>query len=207
MHMRYDEYKLGVEFLRANAPIFAHMYEHLGYLEQRRRTANFEAFVSTIVGQQLSGKAADTIYSRLCCILSNDVNPASISAIDIDELRSAGISNAKARYILLLAEKFLSKEITIEDLEQSDDEALYKKLIGITGIGPWSARIIMLFNFCRLSAFPFGDTTLERAYSKLTHKDLTSLESDVATWQPYSGIVAMYLWSFNDKIGLDGSVA
>ena len=203
MHMRYDEYKLGVEFLRANAPIFAHMYEHLGYLEQRRRTANFEAFVSTIVGQQLSGKAADTIYARLLSLVSNDISPLSISSTSIEEMRKVGISNAKARYITLLAEKFISKEITIEDLAQSDDTSLYKKLIKMTGIGPWSARIIMLFNFNRLNAFPLGDATLERAYSILSQKDLASLEKDLTTWQPYAGIVAMYLWSFNDEIGFN----
>lgn len=203
MHMQIDEYKLGVEHLRVKAPIFSTMYDRLGFLEQRHRTANFEAFVSTIIGQQLSGKAADTIYSRLSSLVCNEISPLTISLTDIEEMRKVGISHAKTRYIKLLAEKFLSKEITIDDLAQSNDASLYKKLINITGIGPWSARIIMLFNFSRLNAFPLGDATLERAYSILSQKDLPSLEKDLATWQPYAGIVAMYLWSFNDEIGFD----
>lgn len=206
MSTRSNDYNSGIEFLRNNSELFERMYDRLGYLEQRQRNADFQAFVSTIVGQQLSGKAADTIYSRLLTLLSNDVSPQSLNSKTIDELRSVGISNAKARYILMLAEKFIENQISIEGLNLSTDEELYEKLNDITGIGPWSARIIMLFNFNRLQAFPFGDATLERAYQSLTKNDLLLLKEDVEKWQPYSGIVAMYLWSFVDDIGLDDTV-
>ena len=121
MSTRSNDYNSGIEFLRNNSELFERMYDRLGYLEQRQRNADFQAFVSTIVGQQLSGKAADTIYSRLLTLLSNDVSPQSLNSKTIDELRSVGISNAKARYILMLAEKFIENQISIEGLNLSTD--------------------------------------------------------------------------------------
>lgn len=203
MSFENNNYKIGIDLLRKKSDFFGGMYDKLGFLEQRWREASFEAFVATIIGQQLSGKAADTIYARLLGLSPGDITPNSLQVRNVEELRSVGISNAKARYILKLAEKFVTNEISIEDFATSTNIELYNKLNNITGIGPWSARIIMLFNFNRLEAFPFGDTTLEKTYSALSGKDVSMLQDEVKEWQPYSGIVAMYMWSFADNIGLN----
>ena len=113
-------------------------------------------------------------------------------------MRQVGISNAKVSYILNLAEQFHAGEINLEIFNSSEDSELYKSLTDIKGIGSWSAKIIMLFNFQRLDAFPFGDVTLEKAFEELWEKSIDHLQSNVENWSPYSGIVAMYMWSYMD---------
>ena len=187
-----------MKFLKKNDPVFSELYAKLGYLNQRKRAANFSTFVSTIVGQQLSGKAAETIFNRLLDVVENDLQPRNIISIEKSKLRQVGISKAKVSYILSMAEQFYSGVIDLEILNNNEDAELYKSLTAIRGIGPWSAKIIMLFNFQRLDAFPFGDVTLEKAFEELWEKPIDHLQSNVKNWSPYSGIVAMYMWSYMD---------
>jgi DNA-3-methyladenine glycosylase II len=193
------DYSTGIKFLKDTDVVFRKLHEDLGFLEQRKRSVSYASFVSTIVGQQLSGKAADTIYGRLLVKVENQVIPEKIFGLQISELRELGISNAKSQYIKNLAKKFLDGQIKFDQLNSASDEDLYKDLIAIKGIGPWSARIIMLFNFQRLDAFPFGDVTLEKAFCILWKTEIAELPTFVKSWTPVSGIVAMYMWSFIDK--------
>lgn len=193
-----SDYEKGLKFLKKNDPVFSELYAKLGYLNQRKRAANFSTFVSTIVGQQLSGKAAETIFNRLLDVVENDLQPRNIIRIEKSKLRQVGISKAKVSYILSMAEQFYSGVIDLEILNNNEDAELYKSLTAIRGIGPWSAKIIMLFNFQRLDAFPFGDVTLEKAFEELWEKPIDHLQSNVKNWSPYSGIVAMYMWSYMD---------
>lgn len=188
----------GIDFLKKNDDVFRNLYENLGFLEQRKRAPSFASFTSTIIGQQLSGKAADTIYGRLLVKVENQVTPEKLYPLQISELRELGISNAKALYIRELAKQFVDGQIKLSILETATDEQLYKYLTAIKGIGPWSARIIMLFNFQRLNSFPFGDATLEKVFCMLWKRDIKDLPKLVEDWSPVSGIVAMYMWSFID---------
>ena len=192
-------YEEGISFLRQNDQQFEDLYQQLGFLKQRKRSISFSSFVSTIIGQQLSGKAADTIYRRLLEKVHDKVTPENIGRMTISELRSIGISNSKSSYISELSKMFLEKKFKIAVLKKLSDIELYNELLKIRGIGPWSAKIIMLFNFQRLNAFPFGDGTLERAFPLLWDLDLNCLPDYVDKWSPYSGIVAMYMWSYIDK--------
>lgn len=192
------DYSKGIEFLTEKDLVFRKLYEDLGFLEQKKRSVSFSSFVSTIVGQQLSGKAADTIYGRLLVKVENQVTPEKLHMLQISELRELGTSNAKAMYITELAKQFIDGQIKLNILETASDKQLYNYLITIKGIGPWSARIIMLFNFQRLDSFPFGDATLEKVFCMLWKRDIEDLPKFVEDWSPVSGIVAMYMWSFID---------
>lgn len=192
------DYSKGIEFLTEKDLVFRKLYEDLGFLEQKKSSVSFSSFVSTIVSQQLSGKAADTIYGRLLVKVENQVTPEKLHMLQISELRELGTSNAKAMYITELAKQFIDGQIKLNILETASDEQLYNYLITIKGIGPWSARIIMLFNFQRLDSFPFGDATLEKVFCMLWKRDIEDLPKFVEDWSPVSGIVAMYMWSFID---------
>lgn len=192
------DYSKGIEFLTEKDLVFRKLYEDLGFLEQKKSSVSFSSFVSTIVSQQLSGKAADTIYGRLLVKVENQVTPEKLHMLQISELRELGTSNAKAMYITELAKQFIDGQIKLNILETASDKQLYNYLITIKGIGPWSARIIMLFNFQRLDSFPFGDATLEKVFCMLWKRDIEDLPKFVEDWSPVSGIVAMYMWSFID---------
>ncbi len=192
------DYASGIEFLLEHDAVFKKLYENLGFLEQRKRRVSFASFVVTIVGQQLSGKAAEAIYKRLLTVVDQELLPDKILTLDSCVLRKIGLSRAKGLYIQSLAQKFVDNEIVLKEWKLCTDAELYKKLLSIKGIGPWSAKIIMLFNFGRLDAFPYGDASLERAFSIITGRELSNLPKFVDNWSPYSGIVAMYMWSYID---------
>jgi DNA-3-methyladenine glycosylase II len=194
--MNYDQ---GVKYLVETDPVFEELYNRLGYLPQRSSSASFSSFASTIIGQQLSGKAADTIFARLEDKVEGNLTPLSVVKLSDDDMRRIGLSAAKARYIVGIAERFLKGDLQIEQLRALNTEKLFNTLIAIPGIGPWSAYIIMLFNFGRIDVFPFGDGTLKRAFNELYSETGKSLETHVTGWQPCAGIVAMYLWSFIDN--------
>ena len=193
--MNYDQ---GVKYLVETDPVFERLYNQLGFLPQRSSNASFSSFASTIIGQQLSGKAADTIFGRLEDKVEGNLTPLSIVKLSGDDFKAIGLSAAKTRYIVGIAQRFLQGDLQIEKLSILDTEKLFKTLIAIPGIGPWSAYIIMLFNFGRIDVFPFGDSTLIKAFNELYSGSGKSLETHVTGWQPYAGIVAMYMWSFID---------
>jgi DNA-3-methyladenine glycosylase II len=193
------DYDLGVKTLTQKDPVFSEIFRQLGYLPQRKRAASFETFVSTIVGQQLSGAAADTIFKRLLTLLDDDLQPQNILRKESAELRAVGISNAKVTYIQGLATQFSDGTIDLNSWTKKSDQELHLELMKIRGIGPWTANIIMLFNFERLDAFPLGDATLEKAFLEIWKKPLDELNLYIKEWSPYSGIVAMYMWSCVDS--------
>lgn len=195
--MSYDK---GIKTLYGTDSTFRRLFNSLGYLPQRTRELSFASFVETIVGQQLSGKAAATILSRLQLEAGAQISPEFIIGSDLEFLKSAGLSRAKARYVFELAVSFNSGEFDLGSALLLDDEQLFDLLVSIRGIGPWSAKILMLFDFKRLNAFPLGDATLDRAFHLLVPNSQENLSTYHENWTPYSGIVAMYMWSFVDNL-------
>lgn len=194
--MNYDE---GIEYLKSNDLVFAQLYQKLGYLPQRKAKLEFSSFVSTIVGQQLSGKAADTIFNRLKVLSQLDLTPEIVVELSPDELSAVGLSKAKIRYIQGIGEKFKSQELDLTTLNQLTTRNIYDTLIKVPGLGPWSVNILLLFNFGRLDCFPHGDSTLNKAFDELYAASGLTLDTCIQTWNPYAGIVAMYLWSYVDN--------
>lgn len=194
------DYDAGILELGKKCNVFSELYDVLGYLEQRKREVSFASFVETIVSQQLSGKAANTIMSRVRFVVGTDVEASVVAGLDPQCLMDVGVSRAKTEYVIGLAKMFSDGELSIDSLANLPDSELFERLVQLRGIGPWSARILMLFNFGRLNAFPFGDVTLEKTFESLTGHPKSFLESYVQTWSPYSGVVAMYMWSYADRI-------
>ena len=193
-----NNYSIGLETLKNTDQIFSNLYEKYGYLHQRRKEPSFRSFVETIVGQQLSGKAANTIFNRLELLFDGELIACRVCKISVDRLRSAGLSRAKASYIINLAKVFQAKPNLIEDLSGKSNKDLFAFLVSLKGIGPWTAQIIMLFNFNRIDIFPQGDVTLEKAFAELVSTDLDELPKYIQSWSPYAGAVAMYLWTHID---------
>lgn len=192
-------YDTGVEELSLDDPIFRFLYRELGYLPQRTREACFVSFVRTIAGQQLSGKAAQTIFRRLEQLCGGSITPQEICSIHPEKFLQAGLSRAKASYVKDIAKLFADSDITIAQLSTMSDHDLETALMKFRGIGPWSAKIIMLFDFGRLNAFPCGDATLNKIFCEISGKPLAELPKQVEKWSPHAGIVAMYMWSYADS--------
>lgn len=156
----------------------------------------FDVLVCSIVGQQLSVKAADTIEARLRELVG-ELTPARLLAADEDDLRSVGLSRSKVTYARGLADAFHSGHIDPHGLEQADDPTIRETLIALKGIGPWTAEMFMIFGLGHLDVWSPGDLGLRRAVEHF----FGEYRDDIAErWRPYRSIAAWYLWEHSDGL-------
>jgi DNA-3-methyladenine glycosylase II len=159
--------------------------------------SHFEALVRAIVYQQLSGKAAATIHSRLVTVLGT-VTPESVRAASDSGLRAAGLSRQKIGYLRDLADKAHAGGLPIDRLQDLDDVAVIDSLCAVKGIGRWTAHMFLMFRLGRLDVLPELDLGVRKAVKQAFRmRGLPSpqrLERVAAPWQPYRTIASWYLW-------------
>lgn len=157
----------------------------------------FEILVSSIIGQQLSVKAADTIEARLRQAVA-EITPEGLAGQDLELLREQGLSYSKANYILGLAEAFSTGAIDPHELESMEPSAVITTLTALKGIGPWTAEMFLIFGMGHPDIWSPGDLGLRKAVEAHFGADQTS--SEVAKrWAPYRSYAALYLWEYVDK--------
>jgi len=176
----------------------------VGPIRVPRRQPNFKGLVRIIINQQLSGKAASTIFSRAeNCLDGGRFTPKNFSLIGEERLRGVGVSTAKARYILKLSNMLESDPQFVSRLKHCSDEDAYNQLISIKGIGDWSARVFLMFYLSRANVFAAGDKSIETAISSLYSRD-HYFDEDVrnsllALWSPHISTACVVLWRWIDS--------
>lgn len=167
----------------------------------RLRKDSFTTLARAIAGQQISVKAADTIWGRVVAAARGKnakIDPARILRLEIAELRQCGLSERKAVYLQNLAEHFISRKISASRLKAMADHEAKQALVEIHGIGPWTADMYLMFNLWRPDILPLGDVGLIRAiqinYFKGRKVSLQSIERVAAPWSPYATVATWYLW-------------
>jgi DNA-3-methyladenine glycosylase II len=160
----------------------------------------FAALVETIVSQQLSTRVADVIFGRVraLCAPDGSPTPAAMLALTVEQLRAAGLSNPKARYVHGLAASVAEGALLLDTLEHLPDDAVIAALSSIKGIGRWSAQMILIFRLNRPDVWPIGDLgivrALERHHRLRKPPSLARLEKLGDPWRPYRSVAAWYLW-------------
>lgn len=179
-------------------PVLKKLYKKYGPHQFEDRSEKlYEELVESIIGQQLSGKAADTIYKRFLKLFGDNKfpTPQKLLKTDVEKLRSAGMSYSKASYIKNIAKAFKDKEISIEKIEKLSDEEIKKELTKIKGVGNWTAEMTLIFTLKREDVFSLGDAGLRRAIKNLykieKEKDILKLSE---TWKPKRSFACWYLW-------------
>jgi len=175
--------------------------------EERRRGRPDEAYgalLRAIVGQQLSVKAAKTIYDRLCALYGDRTpTPAELIATDPDELRGVGLSRAKAAYLRDLAEHVEDGELDLERLPELPDDEVSAQLIAIKGLGRWTVDMFLMFHLGRPDILPVGDLGIRRAvqvaYGLEELPDAAELTRIAQPWQPHRTLACLYLWASLDN--------
>lgn len=159
----------------------------------------FTAVCEDIIGQQLSGKAADSIFARFVKLFPKKIITADkLLKLDDQKIRNVGTSWAKVRSLKDLATQVKAKTIHLEKLaEMSDDEAK-QELIKIKGIGPWTAEMFLIFTLKREDVFSAGDLGLNNAFKKLYGKK--ALLPVIKRWSPYRTFGCLALWHSLDKV-------
>jgi DNA-3-methyladenine glycosylase II len=164
----------------------------------------FHDIVWTIIGQQLSGKAADTIFERFELLFPGKlITPEAILNISDEDMRKVGLSGAKARAVKDLAQKTIDKVVDIEKLPTLSNEQVLDELVKVKGIGPWTAEMILMFSLGRTDVFSMGDLVLRKELMKLYGwKKLPSekkIEKILKSWSPYKTYAARVLWKLGDQ--------
>jgi DNA-3-methyladenine glycosylase II len=181
-------------------PVMRDLIKRVGAcgLKPGARGDHFTTLLRAIVGQQLSAKAAETIWQRLIALHPNGrkLKPEDIVAATDAELRSVGLSNAKASYAKDLASKVASGELKLNRMSRLDDDAIVEELVGVKGIGRWTAEMFMLFKLGRPDVWAVDDLGLRNAVKNLYGIEPTKAALiDVAEpWRPWRSVASWYLW-------------
>lgn len=157
----------------------------------------FEDLVSAITNQQLSGKAASTIFGRVKDLCKGSFSPESILKLTETKLRGAGLSFAKIKYVKDLATRTKNGELQIHKLDKLPDGEVIRELVAVKGIGQWTAEMFLMFGLARPDIFPVDDLGIKKGFEKVTGKKwdkIKSAEFAEKNWAPYRTLASWYLW-------------
>ena len=162
---------------------------------------HFKALVNSVIAQQLSVKAADTITARVTLALNDDVSPTSMRDVAELDLRSAGLSGAKTRTIKEMAEAWHTNEYDFSDPKLSDHD-IVTELTKLWGIGRWTAEMFLMFTLDRLDIWPTGDLAMRRGWEQIhgltEYIDPKLLDDQGEIFRPYRSVAAWYCWRIID---------
>ena len=159
----------------------------------------FEALIRAIVFQQLSGKAATTIYKRFKNLFIKNKYPSPIMVMERshEELRSVGLSNQKASYIHNIADAFYTGSIP-KDINIIGDKEVIERLTTMKGVGPWTAEMFLMFTLNRPDVFPVTDLGIKKGFQLFFQLDklprLDQMIKNAEPWRPYRTLASWYLW-------------
>ncbi len=168
-----------------------------------------DAFVTlsrSIVGQQISVKAAQSVWNKFSA-LSKKMTPAGVLKLKVDDMRAAGLSARKVEYLVDLALHFHGKTVHVKDWQTMDDEAIIDELVAIRGIGRWTAEMFLIFHLMRPNVLPLDDVGLINGISKNYFSGEPVSRSDARevaqAWQPYSTVATWYIWRSLDPLPVE----
>ncbi len=199
----------GTRHLRRRDPTMRELIKQLGPLdlEARRRGRPADAYgalLRSIVGQQLSTKAARTIFDRMTALWDGRTpTPQQLLDADPDAIRAAGLSRPKIAYLRSLAEHVLSGELELDRLDELSDEEITAELTAVKGLGRWTADMFLIFHLSRPDVLPVGDLGVRRAietvYELPSIPAAEEIEKLAEPWRPYRTLASLYLWHSLDN--------
>ncbi|MBT3901986.1 MAG: DNA-3-methyladenine glycosylase 2 family protein [Pelagibacteraceae bacterium] len=201
--MKPKYWNKGVIHLSNNDKVLKKIIDKFNNQFLKLNNNRFQALVNSIIGQQISVSAANSMKTKLFSLKKN-ITPLTIKNIKKTDLRKCGLSKQKILYINNIAIFFLENKKFIKEISKNDDLSIREKLIEIKGIGNWTVDMFLLFTHGSSDIFPSGDLGFIKAISKHYKKDLPLsdkfLKKLQRKWSPYSSIATWYLWRSLDPI-------
>ena len=188
-----------IDHVSMSDPIMASVIQAVGPYGLKTDSSPFRMLVRSITGQQLSVKAAATIWGRLVKLNgSSRISPASLNRLSDRDLRAAGVSHAKIRSIRDITDAFASRRIKASHLKTLNDDCVKSELIKLHGVGPWTADMFLMFALGRPDVFPIGDLGIVQAlqafYPKRTTPNEQYFQRLAERWRPYRTLASWYCW-------------
>ena len=179
----------------------ARALEQVGYPDERRRgEPSFEHFLRIIVGQQLSVKAATTIFSRVEVALQGDFQPERVLAMSDGELRALGLSRQKISYARGLADAVIGGSLVPAALAYLSDDVVIEQITRLKGFGRWSAEMFLLFSLGRPDVWPADDLAIQAGLHRIKNMrgrpDRKRADAVARPWRPYRGAAAIFIWHY-----------
>lgn len=197
MGLSAGQIRHGLDTVAADDPRVARALEIAGYPGPRIRERGHRTLLRTIVGQQVSVAAADSVWAKLETEIGSEMAPERIIEADYDTLRACGMSRQKQGYARSLCELVAADELDLENLPEVDEAAI-AELTKIKGIGRWSAEIYLLFAEGRPDIWPAGDLAVQKATGKIVGLDEAPSEKETRAiaedWRPHRGAMAVFAW-------------
>jgi len=183
--------------LAACDPVLARLIEHHRPFVVGSRGDAFQTLARAIVGQQISVKAAQSVWNRFVdCV--EVMQPHAVVAARVERLRAAGLSQRKAEYVQDLARRFHEGSIAAAEWVRMDDEVIIEQLTAVRGIGRWTAEMYLIFNLARPDVLPLADLGLQRAlsinYNRGRPLSQRKLVAVTRPWMPWRSVATWYMW-------------
>jgi DNA-3-methyladenine glycosylase II len=181
-----------------------------GQARLQSRGDAFTTLARSIVGQQISVKAAQSVWERFTAVVpgpSARIAPAGMLAAAVDKLRSAGLSARKIEYLIDLAQHFESGRVHVRQWQQMDDEAIIDELVAIRGIGRWTAEMFLIFHLMRPNVLPLDDLGLIKGISVnyFSGEPVSRAEAREVgdAWAPFRSVATWYMWRSLDPLPVE----
>ncbi|RQP22152.1 DNA-3-methyladenine glycosylase family protein [Piscinibacter terrae] len=182
----------------------------LGEGRLQSRGDAFTTLARSIVGQQISVKAAQSVWDRFATLTPGEptrIHPSSVLALDTTSMREAGLSARKVEYLTDLAAHFESGEVHVQQWQEMDDEAIIEELVAIRGIGRWTAEMFLIFHLMRPNVLPLDDLGLIKGISVnyFSGEPVSRAEAREVgdAWAPFRSVATWYIWRSLDPLPVD----
>ncbi len=192
--------------LSAADPVLGALIARYKGLTLASRGDAFQTLARSIVGQQISVKAAQSVWARFATTVG-DMQPKGVLKLTEDQLRGCGLSGQKVKYLSDLSERFANGTIDVARWHDMDDETLISDLTQVKGIGRWTAEMFLIFYLTRPDVFPLGDLGVQRALRLHYNKGKPLSDRRIAVlskqWTPWRSVATWYLWRSLDPVPVE----
>ncbi len=198
--MEYFQYgQKEIEYLKKKDKKLSAAIDKIGLIKRKITPDPFEALVSSIISQQISNKAAETVWNRFCELVV-EISPENIIKANEEAIQKCGMSKKKVGYIKGIAESAVSGEIDFNNLDILSDEEIIKKLSSLHGVGVWTAEMLLIFSLNRPNVVSYKDLAICRGVMNLYGLKTLSKEQFQKykkRYSPYGSVASLYLWALS----------
>ncbi len=188
-----------IEYLKKKDKKLGAAIDNIGMIKRAVNPDPFHSIITSVVGQQISNKAAVTVNARLYELV-DAINPENIGRANIEDIQKCGMSLRKATYIKGIAEAALTNTVDFNNLHLFSDEQIIEKLTSLYGVGNWTAEMLLIFSLGRMDVLSFKDLAIVRGMMRLYGLEkITKVDFEKyrKRYSPYGSVASLYLWELS----------